>query len=208
MKAARETPVNARTERRRCNLLPKGEGKLSGGRIAAGRFSGHGICLCFAKAPDVVVSRQDREPTYSENRGVSFLVDRYLLLTNNKTLEPKPGIDYEFIEGDAVDVYSSAKRYIEEGYNLVNHPLYGNFSPRQQPFRTLLLACPDGNSGHKTDGISYQLIESALERYRSYGKNLPKPDDYPKNVRKDYAYLDMVLVEEALASTKCRDDSR
>jgi len=71
MKAARETPENVRSAEG-ATFSPKGRGKLSGGRIAAGRFSGHGAYSCPPSTKFLVISRQDREPTYSGNRGVCF----------------------------------------------------------------------------------------------------------------------------------------
>ncbi|MGC9371803.1 MAG: GrdX family protein [Thermovirgaceae bacterium] len=128
------------------------------------------------------------------------MIDRYVLLTNNSTFAPKAGVDLEVIEGGAFDVFTCARSRILTGCRLLNHPLYGNFTPRQQPFRSLLLSCPKGEHGKKTDNTSYQMIETALERYGSRIHNLPGPEDYPESVRNDYAYLDRTLIEEVLLS--------
>ncbi len=110
------------------------------------------------------------------------------------------GVDLEIIKGGAVDVISLAKGRILAGCRLLHHPLYGNFTPQQQPFRSLLLSCPKDEQGEKSDTTSYRLIETALERYGSHIHNLPKPEDYPDNVRNDYAYIDRMLLEEILLS--------
>jgi len=128
------------------------------------------------------------------------LLNRYILLTNNSTFAPRAGVDLEVIEGDAFEVFTRAKSRVLAGCRLLNHPLYGNFTPQQQPFRSLLLSCPKDEHGKNTDNMSYQMIESALERYSSHIHNLPGPEDYREDVRRDYAFLDRMLLEEVFLS--------
>jgi hypothetical protein len=132
-----------------------------------------------------------------------FLVNRYILLTNNSTFSRKAGVDLELVEGGALDVLKHAKGRILSGYRLLNHPLYGNFTPNQQPYRSLLLERPTEARKGKTDQNSFRLVEVALKRYGSHIHNLPKPEDYPDTVRGDYAYLDRTLLEEPILSC-CR----
>jgi len=132
--------------------------------------------------------------------GGSVLINRYVLLTNNPTFAPKKGVDLEMVRGGAVDVFHRAKRCILRGCRLLNHPLYGNFTPQQQPFRSLLLSRPGLGHEARTDSSSYELIQTALERYGSRIHNLPKPEDYPQNMRADYAYLDRTLMQDVLQS--------
>lgn len=132
--------------------------------------------------------------------GGSVLINRYVLLTNNPTFAPKKGVDLEMVGSSAVDVFHRAKRCILRGCRLLNHPLYGNFTPQQQPFRSLLLSCPGLGHEARTDSFSYELIQTALERYGSHIHNLPKPEDYPQNMRADYAYLDRTLMQDVLQS--------
>lgn len=126
------------------------------------------------------------------------MVDRYVLLTNNSTFAPEAGVDLELIEGGALDVFFSAKRHLHEGCRLLHHPLYGNFTPSQQPYRSLLMTCPDTGPDRRADMESCRLLEAAIERYGSRIHNLPNPGDYPASIREDYAHLDRTLVEEIL----------
>ncbi len=132
------------------------------------------------------------------------MTDRYVLLTNNSTFAPHESVDLEVIKGGAYGVFIRARSRILAGCRLLNHPLYGNFTPKQQPFRSLLLSCPRGEHVKKTDNTSYRLVEAALERYGSHIHNLPGPEDYPENVRRDYAYLDRMLLEEVFLSRNGR----
>ncbi len=61
---------------------------------------------------------------------------------------------------------------IHEGWRLLHHPLYGNYRPHQQPYRSLLL-CRNalthsvGDERIVPDTASLELIESALAVYRA-----------------------------------------
>jgi hypothetical protein len=62
------------------------------------------------------------------------------------------------------------------------------------------MSCPGQEQELQTDKSSYELIQTALERYGSRIHNLPKPEDYPQNMRDDYAYLDRTLMQDVLLS--------
>ncbi len=64
----------------------------------------------------------------------------------------------------------------------------------------MLLSRPGLGHEARTDSSSYELIQTALERYGSRIHNLPKPEDYPQNMRADYAYLDRTLMQDVLQS--------
>ena len=71
-------------------------------------------------------------------------------------------------------------------------PLYGNFKPNQQPYRTLVLHRPDNGA---VDMESLSLIESAITFYgASPVRRLP--GELPPETDADFRYLDFVLMED------------
>lgn len=69
-----------------------------------------------------------------------------------------------FFDADAREVVTAARDGIHNGWRLLHHPLYGNYRPYQQPYRSLILASP----AVKTTGLdldSLHLIEEALVVY-------------------------------------------
>lgn len=92
--------------------------------------------------------------------------EKYKVISNNKILEGQ--IDcLEFVKGDALSVLEKARDYIHQGWALLNHPLYGNFTPRQQPYRTILLGLRVSKE-HKPFNVDLEslgLIERAFSNF-------------------------------------------
>lgn len=125
-----------------------------------------------------------------------------VLLSNNPaffqcrrpTLAPHP------IEGSAWDVLVAGRDRIHAGWSLLNHPLYGNFQPGQQPFRSLLLREPDSPeaSPAPTDATSLHLIEEALGVYRAAPGRGISPDAVPQRLFADASLIDAELLRATL----------
>lgn len=92
------------------------------------------------------------------------------------------------------------------GFSLLGHPLYGNYRPHQQPYRTLLLK--SGAAGSPVindndvqtlsiDEYSLHLMEEAINVYQS----VPglSPDQAPQIFLDDCAFLDYELMRLTLA---------
>lgn len=79
---------------------------------------------------------------------------------------------------------------------LVNHPLYGNFRPYQQPFRTLIVEMSDTSGSVDFNALS--LIERALAVYDDPGVRGVLPGELDPEIEADYAYVDGELVRESL----------
>jgi hypothetical protein len=106
----------------------------------------------------------------------------------------------------ALPVLVAARDLIHLGFSLLGHPLYGNYRPHQQPYRTLLLK--SGAAGPKTvnnndavplsvDEYSLHLIEEAINVYQS----VPglSPDQAPQVFLDDCAFLDYELMRLTLS---------
>ncbi|MBL3592911.1 MAG: GrdX family protein [Synergistaceae bacterium] len=94
------------------------------------------------------------------------------------------------------EILLAVRDEIHRGSSLVNHPLYGNFRPHQQPYRTLVVEKPSSPGG--VDVPSLTLIEKALALYRSYEGRIMTPGILDPSVEADYAYVDGELVRETL----------
>ena len=78
------------------------------------------------------------------------------------------------------------------GWELLSNPLYGNFKPNQQPYRTLVLRKGQSSAA---DMESLSLIESAMGIYRN-APVVRLPEDMPEDTGGDFRYLDFKLMEE------------
>lgn len=121
--------------------------------------------------------------------------EKYKVISNNKILEGQ--IDcLEFVKGDALSVLEKARDYIHQGWALLNHPLYGNFTPRQQPYRTILLGLRVSKE-HKPFNVDLEslgLIEKSILKFRSGMPEGSKNPPRVESVAEDYAILDLYLV--------------
>ncbi|MDL2207177.1 GrdX family protein [Desulfovibrio sp. OttesenSCG-928-M16] len=109
-------------------------------------------------------------------------------------------------------VLLAARDRIHAGWKLLNHPLYGNFRPHQQPYRSLLLqnrqsahAKADGIMRVEADAMSLHLLEEALALYR----NAPvlDPAEAPPALKEACAILDCELIRMPLLQAGLPQDS-
>ncbi len=124
---------------------------------------------------------------------------KYEFLTNN-CLYRTPVPMASLVEGGAWDVLVRVRDRVHAGWRLLTHPLYGNFQPNQQPFRSVLLSRPAADVAFpaKLDADSVNLLEDALAVYRKYEKTRVQPGDLPESVERDFAIVDISLLHESL----------
>ena len=129
-------------------------------------------------------------------------MSRRICITNN----PSWGQEYsctDFVDGSAWDVLVNARDLVHKGWRFLGHPLYGNFQPVRQPYRTLLMEAPEtGQSDAVTvDMESFEMLETALEAFRDgfaqhgQGEILSR---LPREQLNDFALLDRSLMEHTL----------
>lgn len=100
--------------------------------------------------------------------------------------------EIEYVEGPPSAVFARARDLVHAGWRFLAHPLYGNFNPRKNPYRTLLLqSSPDGCA---VDMDSFEMLERALENLRT-GR---EPPAMSQEMRNDFAVLDIELMRDAL----------
>lgn len=106
------------------------------------------------------------------------------------------------IEGPPLEVLLAGRDFLHAGWRLLHHPLYGNFRPRQQPYRSLFWRF-EKNSAQTRDGVtrlladdlSLRLLEEALALYRDHPA--PGPAQAPPGLRAACALLDFELLRPA-----------
>ena len=105
---------------------------------------------------------------------------------------------FVLFDADARPVLTTARDCIHKGWKLLHHPLYGNYRPYQQPYRSLVLTGPaPGIAG--PDLASLQLIEEAL---LVYANNKPlAPAEAPASLLDACALLDYELMRLPLAQS-------
>ena len=120
---------------------------------------------------------------------------RFVLLTNNPRYKDRTDLPVNYRQDVAgVEIVRAGRDLIHLGWQLLNHPLYGNFRPHQQPFRTLLLKKDDASS---FDEYGLHLIEEAMGVYTSCARPLT-PAQTPERMRRDCAEIDFELLRETL----------
>ena len=110
-----------------------------------------------------------------------------------------------FLDDASREVLIAARDAVHAGWKVTHHPLYGNFRPYHQPYRTLLLAFdlplsaranPENtNNLHCStapDVTSIDLMEAALAIYRE--NRLLLASMVPKSFCEDCSNLDYELM--------------
>jgi hypothetical protein len=111
-------------------------------------------------------------------------------VTNNPLLSDRYEEIY-LIDGTSRDVFIAARDLVHRGWKFLGHPLYGNFRPSRQPYRTLALEhLPPGIA----DMDSFVFLESIFQDEA----DPIRPGDVPEATRKDFAVLDAELMKDTL----------
>ena len=120
---------------------------------------------------------------------------RFVLLTNNPRYQGRDDLPVDYREGAAgIEIVTAGRDLSHLGWQLLNHPLYGNFRPHQQPFRTLLLKKDDKAP---FDEYGLRLIEEAMGVYTACTRPLT-PTLTPPRMLRDCSEIDFELMRETL----------
>jgi hypothetical protein len=105
-----------------------------------------------------------------------------------------------FFDGSPLEVLLAGRQFVHSGWRLLHHPLYGNFRPHQQPYRSLLLQAgldatttDDGLTRIVPDEMSLRLLEEALALYQNAARVL-SPAQAPPALQEACALLDRELM--------------
>ncbi len=144
---------------------------------------------------------------------ISFITNN-ALLSSYSLKNPNISFDFKLLESSTFDIFISARDLIHTGWELLNHPLYGNFRQAEQPFRSLLLSYTPSKDNHTTyNDESLKLIEQAIQWYTPFKDKLTiidahiqadtrkiaeNPDAKSSNYHADCAILDRELIRKTL----------
>ncbi len=103
-------------------------------------------------------------------------------------------------DGSALAVLTSARDAVHAGWHLAHHPLYGNYRPHQQPYRSVLLSRDPFASDESPSEIfrvspdpwSLRLMEAALAVYGS--DRVLDPRDVPETLLRACSQIDRELM--------------
>lgn len=112
-----------------------------------------------------------------------------LKIVSNNSLVKEKFDCVEFVDGNYIDVLTTARDLIHKGCSLVSHPLPASIRMVFSSVRSIVIEdenCFDENS--------VLIIEESIDKYNLTMKN--RNIDF-KNVR-DYELVDLMLVESAL----------
>lgn len=133
-----------------------------------------------------------------------------VLLSNNPAFFScrHNGLEVLPVRDTAYAVIVAARDRIHLGWRMLNHPLYGNFRPYHQPFRSILLAAPTCSDTHASpactqavmpvDTESLNLVEQALAVYESCADRWATPENVPTEMFTDCSFIDCELMKATL----------
>jgi hypothetical protein len=119
------------------------------------------------------------------------------IITNNVSICDlfNKNIYVTYVDGGYLDVLYEVRDRIHTGSILISHPLMGSIKPNETPYRSIVLE-------NRTGPLDYQslsIIESSIENCKKLLKDRTTPD-WTDKVLADFRFLDMKLLESALAS--------
>jgi hypothetical protein len=119
---------------------------------------------------------------------VALISSSIVVVTNNKKVaEAYP--DYvDFVDGSVADVLLRCQMLLNNGYDLVTHPMTGNLQLSRMPYKSVVMK--KVNYGQ---GKGFELIGSAIEKAKE-----ARALNYPQSVLDDYAFMDLELIKEPL----------
>ena len=118
----------------------------------------------------------------------------YLTVTNNPyIIERVKGA--KLLKGTALDVMTEARNLVHAGWNLVTSPLYGNFKPNQQPYRTIVLSKWKGVNNMPTDFEFLNYLEEAISIYKD-APIIRQVGEFSEEIDIDFRQLDFMLMSK------------
>ena len=111
-----------------------------------------------------------------------------LIITNNPAVREKE--DVLFVDGSAEETLIKVRDLVQEGYELISHPLAASLRMMFSPFRSVIL----GKKSDKVDIFSAEIIEDSIIKYKRHMES--RKSDTDNN--DDYKMIDLILLEAAI----------
>lgn len=105
------------------------------------------------------------------------------------------------LEKNYEDVLIKTKYLIQNGYELITHPISSSLKPNQTPYKSLIvrdkLSLYDKISRDKNIQDSI-LIENAIENFKKWEGISSCPKDYSENIKEDFMTIDLSTIEHII----------
>jgi hypothetical protein len=123
--------------------------------------------------------------------------NKAIIVTNNALSHEAFKEKYKvvFIEGSLMDVFTTTRNYIHQGYTLLTHPLSGSVKPNETPYKTIAISNVKQN---ELDFNSLMLIENSIETASKLLVNKQKKQ-WSESVLDDFRAIDFDLIRNALS---------
>lgn len=117
-----------------------------------------------------------------------------MLITNNPRFldykEDFHGMEIRYEDVEPIEILRIARSYVHDGYQILNHPLYGNFRAQEIFFRTIIVA-----PSEQMDLLSLELIENSINKIENILQKQNKRHATDKMID-DYSYIDFQIIKE------------
>jgi hypothetical protein len=125
------------------------------------------------------------------------LSKKAIIVTNNALSQEAFKEKYEvvFVNGSLMDVFTTTRNYIHQGYALLTHPLSGSVKPNETPYKTIAISHEKLN---ELDFNSLMLIENSIETAAKLLVNRQKKQ-WLESVLNDFRVIDLDLIKNALS---------
>lgn len=122
---------------------------------------------------------------------------KFTIITNNAMISQKYNTNscIKFIEGDFLDVLSSVRDKIHEGYKLLTHPLSGSVKPNETPYKSIIIS----NEKNNLDIRSVTIIEESIVTAKKF-INIGTCKKWDNNTLEDFMEIDLALLQGGIES--------
>ncbi|WP_313343509.1 GrdX family protein [Sedimentibacter sp.] len=117
-----------------------------------------------------------------------------MIITNNDWVYQKFKDSYNvlFIQGSYRDVLIKVRDKIQEGHELLTHPLSSSLKPNETPYKSIIISENKGTLNFE----SVYIIENSIIAYDKFNKD--KLINLTDKIIEDFKLIDLTVLESAL----------
>lgn len=117
-----------------------------------------------------------------------------MIITNNECvfIKYKDIHNILYIDGSYRDVLIKTRDKVQEGYELLTHPLSSSLKPNETPYKSVIIS--DNKESLNFDSL--YIIENSIMAFDRFNKN--KIIEWTDKLREDFKLIDLTVLESAL----------
>ena len=119
---------------------------------------------------------------------------RVIVVTNNPLLKNLKEVEVCYQSTSILKVMEKARKMVCGGYQLLSHPLNGNWQMNASPYKTLIIE----RTGKELDSKSVLMLEKGFYWARELASSNKKPEEWPVKVQYDFQMIDEDILKNAL----------